>query len=143
MVNNEDADKTNMQDEEKSEGKPDDKGSDEESPDKEDRKDGNTDQSAAKKDDEDGSVATNGGNSLLGGENGMAESVKKTSIMEKLASQQQKPTKKFLMQGNDGVGDGKDKNILGKKGDKKGAAGAKWKSGGSGGKKKDGGCNNQ
>ena len=30
-----------------------------------------------------------------------------------------------------------------KKGDKKGAAGAKGKSGGSGGKKKDGGCNNQ
>ena len=64
--------------------------------------------------------------------------------MEKLASQQQKPTKKFLMQGNDGMGDAKEKNILGKKGDKKGgAAGAKGKSGGSGGKKKDSGCNNQ
>ena len=40
--------------------------------------------------------------------------------------------------------DEKDKNILGKKGDKKGAA-AKGKggSGGSGNKKKDSGCNNQ
>ena len=41
------------------------------------------------------------------------------------------------------MGDSKDKNILGKKGDKKMAAGAKGKSGGSAGKKKDSGCNNQ
>jgi hypothetical protein len=142
MVNNDDHDKTGvMQDEEKSEGKPEDKGSNEEG---EDRKEGEgvTENSAIKRDDEDGSQVTNG-NSLLGGDGGPAESVKKTSIMEKLASQQQKPTKKFLMQGNDGMGDSKDKNILGKKGDKKGAAGAKGKSGGSAGKKKDSGCNNQ
>lgn len=45
------------------------------------------------------------------------------------------------MQGADMMGDSKEKNILGKKGDKKGAA-AKGK-GGSGAKKKDSGCNNQ
>ena len=143
MVNNDDHDKTGvMQDEDKSEGKPEgEKGSDEEG---EDRKEGEgaTENSAVKRDDDVGSQVTNG-NSLLGGDGGPAESVKKTSIMEKLASQQQKPTKKFLMQGNDGMGDSKEKNILGKKGDKKGAAGAKGKSGGSGGKKKDSGCNNQ
>ena len=63
-----------------------DKGSDDEGADKEDKKEGDADnQSATKKEDEDGSVATNN-NSLLGGEGGPAESVKKTSMMEKLAS---------------------------------------------------------
>ncbi|CDW71069.1 casein kinase [Stylonychia lemnae] len=52
------------------------------------------------------------------------ETSKKTSIMEKLASQQQKPVKKFLMQGQEqidreGAGKDKDKNSKNKKGKKK------------------------
>jgi hypothetical protein len=67
--------------------------------------------------------------------------VKKTSIMEKLASQQQKPTKKFLMQGNENNGDRGD--IKGKDGKGgKGGKDAKGK-GGKGGNKKKEGCNVQ
>ena len=61
--------------------------------------------------------------------------------MEKLASQQQKPTKKFLMQGNDqnDRGDSKDNKLGlgGKKNDKKGGKGGKQPA------KKDGGCSQQ
>ena len=74
--------------------------------------------------------------SLLGGE--AQETVKKTSIMEKLASQQQKPTKKFLMQGNEGAD--RNENIKGIDKGKPGKNDKKNIKGGKNGKKKDG-CN--
>ena len=108
------ADKAEKDDDDDAEKEPE-KGSDEDEP-KADTKE-NED---AKKDEDDG-VKDNASGSLLGGD--AQETVKKTSIMEKLASQQQKPQKKFLMQGNEQGGDKNNKDIKGGKVDKKGAKG--------------------
>jgi serine/threonine protein kinase len=74
----------------------------------------------------------NASGSLLGGD--AQETVKKASLMEKLASQQQKPTKKFLQQGNDAV----DRSDIKEKAGAKGAKGGKNDKKGKGGKKDDG-----
>jgi len=76
--------------------------------------------------------AKNAAESLLGGD--AQETVKKASLMEKLASQQQKPTKKFLQQGNDAV----DRSDIKEKGGAKGGKGGKNDKKGKGGKKDDG-----
>ena len=76
--------------------------------------------------------AKNASGNLLGGD--AQETVKKASLMEKLASQQQKPTKKFLQQGNDVV----DRSDIKEKGGAKGGKGGKNDKKGKGGKKDDG-----
>ncbi len=84
MVNNEDPDKTGMM------GADDDKSEGDNEVNAEEKKEGEhitENESGKKVEDDEGSQATNN-NSLLGGDGGPTETVKKTSIMEKLASQQ-------------------------------------------------------